>query len=127
MDAPVEADFVGFAPKVGRGVEEEVVLKEPKVVGAMDDPEPKVVGAGDDPGPNEVDAGDNAKMDLTAGGLGSNKPVEPKDCGLPKTPTTGLGEVLGPSDGLESADPPKRLEVGDWNGVTAGGTVLLLS
>ena len=63
MDAPVEADFVGFAPKVGRGVEEEVVLKEPKVVGAMDDPEPKVVGAGDDPGPNEVDAGDNAKMD----------------------------------------------------------------
>ena len=79
-----------------------------------------MVGAGDDPGPNEVDAGDNEKIDFTAGGLGSNEPAEPNDCGLPKTPNTGLGEVLGPSDGRESADPPNRLEVGDWKGVTAG-------
>ena len=89
--------------------------------------EPKVVGEGEDPGPNEVEAGDKEKMDLTTGGFGCNEPVAPRESGLPKAPTTGLGEGLEPSDDRESAEPPNRLEVDDWNGVTASGAVLLLS
>ena len=107
-----EADCIGFAPNVGRGLEV-VALKEPKVV-----------GAGEDPGPNEVEAGDKEKIDLTTGGLGCNAPEVPKEGGLPKTPTTGLDEVLVPIDDPEA---PNRLEEDDWKGVIAGGAVLQLS
>lgn len=115
MDAPAAANGVGFAPKVGSAIGVVVDLKEPKVA-----------GTGDDPGPNELEDGDKEKMDLT-GALGCDVLPVPKTLGFPKTPTTGLEEVLEPVEGRVSAGPPNRLEEDDLNGEPAGGAVLLLS